>query len=90
MEKYRQIGALQACRQMYAVLHMFSNCEYCLVCPWAGAGGKPPPPPKAVFKKYLENVHSLSGLGVRCLLDRLARIAAEDTVVLQQRGREGM
>lgn len=48
------------------------------------------PPPKAVFKKHLENVHSLSGLGVRCLLDRLAHIAAEDTVVLQQRGREGM
>lgn len=52
---------------------VFANCECCLVCPWAGPGGKPfPPPKKAVFKKYLENVHSLSGVGVRCLLDRLA------------------
>lgn len=52
---------------------VFANCECCLVCPWAGTGGKPfPPPKKAVFKKYLGNVHSLSGVGVRCLLDRLA------------------
>lgn len=32
---------------------VFSNCEYCLLCPRAGAGGKPFPPQK---KQFLKNI----------------------------------
>lgn len=63
---------------MYAVLHTCWPCVRQLrMLPGLSLGWDwrktiPPPPKKAVFKKYLENVHSLSGVGVRCLLDRLA------------------
>lgn len=57
--------------------HMLALCSPTANAAWFVLGpgleeNHPSPPKKAVFKKYLENVHSLSGVGVRCLLVRLA------------------